>query len=134
MEARDVYDKLDGEYEEETIDVARDVAAFMLTSVHGPYITDLQSSERFDDASGCAFASVEHVPAVACRIVWLPSAANSHLRFRRTLSTKFAQSKPVRSAMSTTLNGKLEEAGKRAEEANYFRACWEPLNGKYPHL
>jgi hypothetical protein len=29
---------------------------------------------------------------------------------------------------------KLEEAASRAGAADYVRACWEPLNGNYPHL
>jgi hypothetical protein len=35
---------------------------------------------------------------------------------------------------SDDLKSKLEEAAKRAGAADYFRACWEPLNGNYPHL
>jgi hypothetical protein len=46
MDARDVYDERDDECDEETIDAARDVAAIALTSVHGLYIMDLQSSQE----------------------------------------------------------------------------------------
>jgi hypothetical protein len=35
---------------------------------------------------------------------------------------------------SDDLKSKLEEAANRAGAADYFRACWEPLNGNYPHL
>jgi hypothetical protein len=35
---------------------------------------------------------------------------------------------------SDDLKIKLEEAANRAGAADYFRACWEPLNGYYPHL
>jgi hypothetical protein len=43
----------------------------------------------------------------------------------------------ILNAMSTTLDdlkSKLEEATRRAGAADYFRACWEPLNGNYPQL
>jgi hypothetical protein len=45
-DTRDVYDDLDTECDEEKIDVARDVAAIALTSVHGLDIMDLQSSQE----------------------------------------------------------------------------------------
>jgi hypothetical protein len=35
---------------------------------------------------------------------------------------------------SEDLKSKLEEAANRAGAADYFRACWEPLNGNCPHL
>jgi hypothetical protein len=41
LDARDVYDALDDEFDDEKIDVAREVAAIALTSVHALYIMDL---------------------------------------------------------------------------------------------
>jgi hypothetical protein len=35
---------------------------------------------------------------------------------------------------SDDLKSNLEEAAKRAGTADYFRGCWEPLNGNYPYL
>jgi hypothetical protein len=37
-------------------------------------------------------------------------------------------------ANSDYLKSKLEEAANSAVAADYFRACWEPLNDNYPHL
>jgi hypothetical protein len=36
--------------------------------------------------------------------------------------------------ISDDLKRKLEEAANPAGAADYFRTCWEPLNGNYPHL
>jgi hypothetical protein len=45
-DARDVYDELDDECNEEMIDIARDVATIAPTSVHGLNIMDCQSSQE----------------------------------------------------------------------------------------
>jgi hypothetical protein len=97
MDARDVYDELDDEYDEENIDVARDVAAIALTPVHGLNIMDLQSSQK-----GSMLPQTVPLPLFACKIVWLPCAAACHFRYRRTFPTKFVHSTSVLSAMSTT--------------------------------
>jgi hypothetical protein len=35
---------------------------------------------------------------------------------------------------SDDMKSKMEEAANRVKAADYFTACWEPLNDNYPHL
>jgi hypothetical protein len=137
MDARDVYDEWDDECDEETIDAAREVAAIALTSVHGLYIMDLQSSQE-----GSMLP-----PAVPLSLLDMPprSLQDSLVAMRGRLSLTLPSDFPHKVCSEHTglkrnvsnshdLKSKLEEAANRAGVADYFRACWEPQNGNYPHL
>jgi hypothetical protein len=128
---------LDDERDDEKIEVARDVAAIALTSVHGLYILDLQSSQE-----GSILP-----PAVPLSLLDMspPSLQDSLVAMRSRLSLTLPTDVPHKVCSEHTglkrdvsnsddLKIKQEEAANRAGAADYFRTYWEPLSGNYPHL